>query len=278
MLIGNPMIFRQYHLEKALRLMAQLGYEGIELWPPQIAMCKTDVLRAQLMDYVQSLGLTPVRLNAADADYFMPLQSKHRVDEDKTRILQGLKHDVDVTFALGMKQLLTWEGRTPANATRDDINGWIFDATAAILSEALDYAIGRGVSLSVEVHPFTLGIDIEWMGRLCDRLDANHFGVTYDCCHFGVGLPDRYIAAIRHLAHRIKHVHFSDSDKHSSELHFAPGAGCLDLEGIVRALKAIQFKGTLMLDLWLYPLPEEGSRIGVPYLRRVIQELNIERR
>jgi len=278
MLIGNPMIFRQYHLEEALRLMVRLGYEGIELWPPQIAVCKTEALRMQLSDYIRSLGLTPVRLNAADADYFTPLQSRHHVDEDGARIVQGLKRDVDVTLSLGMKQLLTWEGRTPVNATRADISGWIFDATAAILGEALDYAVGRGVSLSVEVHPFTLGIDVEWLCRLCDHLDANYFGVTYDCCHFGVGLPDDYIAAIRQLGRRIKHVHFSDSDKHSPELHFAPGAGCLDLGGIVRALKDIHFGGTLMLDLWLYPLPEEGSRTGIPYLRHVMQELNIEPR
>jgi sugar phosphate isomerase/epimerase len=107
--------------------------------------------------------------------------------------------------------------------------------------------------------------------QLCDRLDSPDFGVVYDCCHFGVGLPDHYIDAIRRLGRRIHHVHFSDSDKVSSELHYAPGTGCLDLSGIVAALKEIGFDGTMMLDLWLYPLPEEGSRIGVPFVRNVLQ-------
>ncbi len=275
MLIGNPMIFRQYHLEEALRMMVRLGYEAVELWSPQILTCQTNALRIQLSDFIRSLGLTPVRLNAVDAEYFTPLQSKYHIDEDKARIVQGLKRDVDVARSLGMKQLLTWEGRTPAHATRDEIHGWIFDATMTILSEALDYAVGEGVSLSVEVHPFTLGIDVDWLCRLCDRLNSPNFGVTYDCCHFGVGLPKGYVNAIHQLGHRIQHVHFSDSDKCSSELHFAPGTGSLDLESIVHNLKAIHFNGTLMLDLWLYPLPEEGSRIGVPYLRRVMQALNI---
>ena len=31
----------------------------------------------------------------------------------------------------------------------------------------------------------------------------------------------------------------------------------------------------MMLDPWLYPLPEEGSRIGVPWLRRVLGELGL---
>ena len=37
MVIGNPMIFRQLPLEEALAKMGQLGYDAIELWPPQIA-------------------------------------------------------------------------------------------------------------------------------------------------------------------------------------------------------------------------------------------------
>jgi len=70
-------------------------------------------------------------------------------------------------------------------------------------------------------------------------------------------------------------VHFSDSDKVSSELHFAPGTGCLDLDGIVNALKQVGFHGTVMLDLWLYPLPEQGSRIGIPYVAMALKTLGL---
>jgi sugar phosphate isomerase/epimerase len=91
-------------------------------------------------------------------------------------------------------------------------------------------------------------------------------------------LTDNYIGAIHKLAHRIKHVHFSDSDKVSSELHFAPGTGCLDLEGIIAALKQVGFSGSLMLDLWLYPFPEQGSQSGVPYVAQVVKKLGLSSR
>jgi sugar phosphate isomerase/epimerase len=106
-------------------------------------------------------------------------------------------------------------------------------------------------------------------------LDSNWFGVTYDCCHFGVGLPDGYVEAIARLGHRIQHVHLSDSDRKSSELHFAIGKGSLELDEITAALKAIHFQGTMMLDLWLYPLPEAGTRLSLPYVIKVMKTLGL---
>jgi sugar phosphate isomerase/epimerase len=172
--------------------------------------------------------------------------------------------------------VLTWEGRRPPECSDDDVNATLLDRTVNLFAHACQYARDRGVELTVEVHPFTLGIQVDWLMKLCDRLAGLPFSVTYDCCHFGVGLPEGYVEAIDRLGPRIGHVHFSDSDKQSSELHFAPGTGCLDLEAIVAALERISFHGTMMLDLWLFPLPDQGADIGVPYMRQVCKRLGLE--
>ncbi len=263
------MVFRQYHLELALRMMVEAGVKALELWPPQIESCRGDRLSQQLVEFASALGLKLVRLNAAGADYFTALRSR----DDGKQIIEGLKRDIDWTASLGMSQLVSWEGPKPRGAAQGDIHGWILEETVRIFRQAVEYGRQKGVSVSVEVHPNTLGMDLDFLIKLCDRVGSEFFGVTYDCCHFGIGLPDGYIGAILKLRDRIKHVHFSDSDQHTPELHFPPGKGCLDLEGIVAALKEIRFNGTFMLDLWLYPLPEEGLRIGVPYLRRVVRAL-----
>ncbi|MBX3011722.1 MAG: sugar phosphate isomerase/epimerase [Caldilineaceae bacterium] len=267
MIIGNPMIFRQYPLDRAVRMLPELGYQGAELWAPQIAICKTAALRHQLADFVQSTGLTLTGVNAADADYFSALAAPG----DLEAVLAGLQRDIDLVHTLGGDYLLTWEGRKPAGATHDERFGWLLDTTVDLFRAAVAYAQRKQVKLFVEVHPYTLGIDLDFLIRLCDRVDSDAFGVTYDCCHFGVGLPNHYIDAIYRLEHRIKHLHFSDSDKVSSELHFAPGTGGLDLEGILNALRTIHFQGPVMLDLWLYPFPEEGSRLGLAYLQDKLQ-------
>ncbi len=269
--IGNPMIFHRYPLEEALRLTAGFGYKKLEIWPRQIEMFTTESLRREFAAQAAALGFSLVRLNAAAADYFTPLNSRRSAKG----ILAGLKRDIDAARSLGMSQLLTWEGRRPEHARRRDIHGWILGQTAGIFREAVAYGKSQGVSLSVEVHPFTLGMDLDFLTELCDRLDSDWFGVTYDCCHFGVGMPDGYVEAITRLGHRIKHVHFSDSDRKSSELHFAVGTGSLELDEITAALKAIRFQGTMMLDLWLYPLPEAGTKLSLPYVIKVMKTLGL---
>jgi sugar phosphate isomerase/epimerase len=262
--IGQPMIFRQLPLELALQKTKELGYDALELWAPQIAECRTNALRERLRSYCEDqLGLPLVRLNAADASYFFPFGNQG----DYQKILPGLLQDVDVTSALGMPHLLTWEGRIPPSGSRQDRFGWILSDTVEMFKRATDYGHRLNVQISVEVHPYTLGIDTEWLLALFEKVDDDTFGLTYDCCHYGVGQPDTYIAAIDQLGTHIKHIHFCDSDKTSSELHFAPGTGCLDLEGVVATFKKIGFTGTTMLDLWLYPFPEQGSIAGLSYIR-----------
>ena len=271
MLIGNPMVFRELPLEMALEKAITAGYEALELWPPQITECRTPELRRQLARRMTSLGIELIRLNCADRAYFQSLETS----ADVPAILTGLQADIDMAADLGMSQLLTWEGRRSETHSAADVRGWLLDATAELFQQACSYGREKGVSVTVEIHPFTLGINVDWLIRLCDRVDDSGFSVTYDCCHFAVGLPDDYINALNRLGKRIGHVHFSDSDKMSSEVHFAPGTGCLDLDGIVRALEQIGFDGTMMLDLWLFPLPEYGTDIGVPFVRDVIRRLEL---
>lgn len=271
MLIGNPMIYRQLPVEMALAKTAAAGFDAVELWPPQIAEFRTPALRGQLRDHLRSIGLEPIRLNCADCNYFQSVTSQ----ETSASALAGLRSHIDAAVDLGMSQLLTWEGRRPADYSDEEVDGRLLDATAQLFRQACEYGEQRGVELTVEVHPFTLGIRLDWLVELCDRLRDLPFSVTYDCCHFAVGLPEDYVSAIDRLGRRIGHVHFSDSDKQSSELHFAPGTGLLDLDAIVAALGRIGFDGTMMLDLWLYPMPDYGIEVGVPYVRRVCQTLGL---
>lgn len=269
MLVGNPMILRQLPLDMAMRKTAESGFDALEMWLPQLAEARTPELRRKVGEFAESLGTPLVRLNVADPDYLQELTGP----QDVAKAVEGLKHDIDFAADLGMTEVLSWEGRRPKGATRDDLYGWVLDETVNIFQKAVDYGRTRGVKVLTEIHPFTLGIDTEWAVQLCDRIDD--FGVVYDCSHFGVGLPDSYIEAIHTLGKRIRHIHFCDSDKKSSEVHFAVGTGCLDLDGIVDAFKEIGFDGTVMVDLWLYPLPEEGTKVGVPYCREVIEKLGL---
>jgi sugar phosphate isomerase/epimerase len=127
----------------------------------------------------------------------------------------------------------------------------------------------------VEPHPFTVGMNDQFLIKLCDALDPAHFGVLYDCCHYGVGQPHDYVGAIQRLGRRIRHIHFSDSDQVTSELHYAPGKGKMDLPAVLKAFKDIGYDGTLTLDLYGNPTPVYSSRQCASEVNRACQFLQV---
>ena len=269
MIRGNSITFKDYPLEDACRRMASLGYESVEMWKEHLAGCRTTELLHQFVDFAEALGLELFGLNSigtGEAYYFKPL-------DDYEGSLQGLREEVDYVQALGAHDILMWEGvRTP---DLTDLHGEVLDGLVSLFRDAVSYSSKRDVRILVEPHPFTFGMDTDFLIKLCDGVDSDYFGVIYDCCHYGVGKPRAYIEDIGRLNRRIKHIHFSDSDQQTSELHFPPGRGCLDLKGIVDGFADFGFDGTITLDLYGYPLPEEGSKIGIPYLRKVIEQLGL---
>ena len=267
-IVGNPLGYFQDPLEVTLERMRDLGYDEIEICHSQIGDFRTAELRGQLSEFVTSLGMRLVGSNVPDSDYFQALESS----EDVKVALAGLERDIDIAVDLGMRYLITYEGRIPSGATDALIFGRLLDDTVRLLGAAADYAAARKMDVWIEVHPFTLGTRLEFLLELCDRIDRSNFGIVYDACHFAVGIPDGYIEAIDRLGERIKMVHFSDSDQRSSELHFPPGRGCLDLEGILQALRRIEFAGPWMLDLYLYPVPAWGSREGLVWMREKLSD------
>ena len=268
MIIANPLRRPVNHrpLDIALRELADLGYTGLEVCSPHIELCVTRDLRRRFSSWVAEYGLTFVRYNTLIPVYFDTLESHEQVDG----IISALKEDIDRCTDFGIQQLLTWEGRFVGN--RDERFGWRMEETVKIFQAACAYGAERGVELSLEVHPFSMGSDVEWLVELCDQVDDERFGVMYDCAHFAVAHPESYVECIHQLGHRIKHLHFCDSDLKSSEVHFPIGEGQMDIPAVIAALKAVQFSGTLMVDTWLYPMPQTALEIGLAYVREHMSE------
>jgi sugar phosphate isomerase/epimerase len=264
--IGNPMSLTHcgWPLERAIALLAELGVARVELCRPDVRGFTTSTMLKQLTEFIQSKGMALAGFNAADAEDFQSLSGPREV----AAAITSLKRDIDIATDLGARYVSTWEGRVPQGTSRADGHAALLDASVQVFKQAVAYAEPRGIDVLVEVHPFTMGIDTDWLIRLCDGVGSECFGVTYDSCHFAVGAPNHYLDAIEELGSRIKCVHLSDSDTKSSELHFPPGKGCLDMQGLIAALKGIGFAGDWAIDVWLYPLPVLAMREGIAFLKR----------
>jgi len=189
-------------------------------------------------------------------DYFRPFGS----DAEWPQTLRGLQNDVDYALSLGSSEVLVWEGIRPKHLTDQQCKDQLLPRLVDLFREAISYAAPKGVRFLTEPHPFTVGRADDFLIALCDSLPPESFGVTFDFCHYGVGRPNDYVQAVRSLRHRICHIHFSDSDQESSELHFAPGDGKMDLPSLLVAFQEIGYRGTLTLDLYGNPTPITAAR------------------
>jgi sugar phosphate isomerase/epimerase len=266
---GNSITFHMYPAEEACQRIKAAGCTGVEMWKDHLVGFKTPTLLGHFREYAAELGLELWGLNVVGADYFQPFGSQAAYDST----LAALKEDVDYALELGVREVMVWEGtHPPMKISQREM----LDTLVSLFEEAIAYAAPKGARFLAEPHPFTLGMDLEFMKQLCDRLGREHFGILFDFCHFGVGKPDSYVQAIYALGDRIQHLHYSDSDQRTSELHFALGKGQLDLDAMDKALSEIGFKGTSTLDMYGYPLPEQGYQWGLPRYRTALETMKIE--
>jgi len=248
-----------HRLLDALRLLADLGYEGVAITPDVGQLDPLDLDR-RLVDDVRrwsdELGLD-LSLETG-ARFLLDPRRKHfpslleRDAADRARRVDFLCRTVDLAAELGADPVSLWAGNAPDGATAESGTApeacWthLVDGLRAVL----DHAGERGVSLAFEPEPGMfverpagfralrahLGGAGEELG-LC--LDVGHLLCTGD-------LPAG--ATIRAHAEELVLVHLDDV-KDGVHEHRMFGEGDLDLRDVLRALLEVGFQGQAAVEL-----------------------------
>lgn len=268
---GSSITLEDYTLEEAVKIFRKAGCTSIEMWRHHLKKCKTDELRQKFVAYASGLGITMGGLNVVGEEYYQPFGSDQQLQET----LDGLKADMEFALSLGTRDVLIYEGRAPRGSKESDWMKKCLPRLIELFRAVMAFAEPKGARFLVEPHPFTVGMSDRFLTKLFDTLDSAHFGITYDFCHYGVGRPNDYVAAVRALGPRIRNIHFSDTDQKSSELHFPPGSGRLDIHSILEAFKSIRYDGGITLDLYAYPLPVHALPAALARMREACVFLGI---
>jgi sugar phosphate isomerase/epimerase len=268
---GSSITLEDYTLEEAIQIFRNAGCSSIEMWKHHLRRCKTEELRQRFVAYAKGIGISMGGLNVVGEGYFQPFGSDQQLQET----LDGLKKDLELALSLGTRDVLIWEGRAPQGSTESEWFEKFLPRLIELFRAAIAFAEPKGARFLVEPHPFTVGMSDQLLIRLFDVLDSACFGITFDFCHYGVGRPKDYVGAVRALGPRIRNIHFSDSDQKTSELHFPPGSGRLELHSLLEAFKDIGYDGNIALDLYGYPLPVQALPSAVSRMREACQFLGV---
>jgi sugar phosphate isomerase/epimerase len=266
LLIGMTIGFPRHSAEDAADLLATLGLEAVEIHLLQLGpgLPGAPVFEGHasaLGEALRERGLIVSTLNGAGATGFEP-------HEDWDGAANELARQLRLASALGSPRLLCWDGRLPSESDA---------ATAARrFADCIDAARERSLLtdppvISVELHPFTFALDRGALSELAEELKRIGAGICLDFCHFGVSLGPGFASSLdAHVLAAVNHVHFADTDCATSELHFPPGRGILDLESIMSHISALEV--AVAWDLFGWPAPHAAIRESLTTYARFVRE------
>ncbi|WP_433871824.1 sugar phosphate isomerase/epimerase family protein [Saccharopolyspora sp. CA-218241] len=240
--------FRHRPLPEALRAIAGLGVEGIDLGglpgvcdhiPTPLGAAAPEVLAA-----VADSGLRTWAINV-DAG----AMNDPRLDEAALRATAGPLVDLAARLDAALMVPCGAQHRDPFVDEATDL-----DRLARGLRLLGDLAAARGVRVLVEgLHHFRFCHTRQRCEALLERVPADSAGFVLDVSHVVAGGIDE-VAFARDVAERVEHVHLRDA--RPGEINLSLGRGRADFAGVTGALRGSGRTPRYVLELETHDVAE----------------------
>lgn len=263
--------YTEFPLSYAILDVKRCGFDGVEVLAdvPHADPLKIPAQRVRrLARLIERLGLgvsnvnanTNVALDRRHGDGFSPSLIDRR-KRDRQRRLEFLRAAVDLSRALGARNMAISTGRMDPGDRRDNAMRRLQDS----LSRLLDYAEPRGIRLGLEYEPGLLVHDCETLEEILERVPHPFLGANLDIGHAycaGEDVP----ATIRRLGKRVWNFHFEDIRDRVHQ-HLVAGEGDIDFVTVLQAIRQIGYRGYITLEL--YPYKDRPGWAGRTSLERL---------
>lgn len=255
--------FKKNTLEEAIDAIADIGYRGVEImadvphaYPPDIGAARLDGLKQQ----ISRRGLTVSNVNAftlfAIGDTYHPTW----IDDDPARRQQRIAHTracLDLTSAFGARTMSLQPGgpMIGTTITRQLAGERFAEGIRRILPKAKELAIILAIEPEPGLFIETAEEYIAFKGQFF--ADEPLVRMNCDVGHlFCVGEDPAEV--IRRHPEEIAHVHLEDIGVNRVHQHLTPGQGAIDFRAIFDALREIDYRGWVTVELYPYETTAAG--------------------
>ena len=233
-----------------ITLLAQAGYDGVEIWEPH----QHDLTTAELAAIRRQLDDTGLQV-AMLSPYFDFTTS---AETAAASIREGLWL-VERAQQLGAWGIRVFAGRVGSAAMTQE--QW--ERSVLSLQTLVDQARQPSLIWVVEPHDGTLADSAEMLARYLREVSRPSVKAIYQATNL---LPD-YLAALDQLAPSIAHVHANNT---LGDTNYPPlESGELDYAEIVKRLRRIGFTGYISVE-YLGVDPQTAMTREIEYLRRLL--------
>ena len=262
--------FRRHGLLETIHILAEQGYEGIEImadvphaYPEHLSA--EDL--AQITDALQARRLEISNINAfmhhADGDTYHPTWIERDPVLRAKRIDYTLRC-IDLAAALGATTLSTEPGGPLGGMDRNEAVELFLGGLRAVTKHARE----NKVRILVEPEPGLLIENSTQFLELFRHLDSEVFGLNFDVGHFFC-VGEEPAVLIQELKNVIHHFHIEDIATSRRHHHLLLGDGAIDLPRVLESIDASGYRGFVTVELYTYEdRPVEAAASALKYLRR----------
>jgi len=241
-----------HRLDDALRLVADLGYDGCAI---TLDHAHLDPFSPGLAAEVERIGGLARELGLllgveTGARFLLDPRRKHEptlISDDpqgRGRRLDFLARAIAVARDLGAPVVSFWSGASPAGAAREECWSRLVTGVEAVARRAERC----GVRLGFEPEPGMLAERVADYHALRATVDTPTLGLTLDLGHCLLGEPEPPERVVEQVAGALTNVHAEDMRRPVHE-HLAFGTGEMCYEPILAVLAAVQYRGLVNVEL-----------------------------
>jgi protein FrlC len=237
-------------LEDSIRRVAAIGYEAIDLftgaphlWPSDYSTAD----RKAVGKLIDSLGLKLTGFAVAGGLLGLQLNFSAPRKGLRDLTLQYYRDNIELAAELGAPLFNILTGNVLYGTSREDAMKWTMEALEDLveLAEKKDVILGLHPQYIAE-SPLMLNVDDAL--AMIKTLKSKKVKIIYDTAQQNITYR-AFSDDIRKSGSNLCYVHAADNDG-VRWTHEAAGKGTVDWDGIIRALKEINYDGYICVQSW----------------------------
>lgn len=242
--------FRKYTLVDTMKILRDVGYQGIEImcdtphaWPEDLTPKDVETIKKGL----ETTDLAISNLNAFMMCKIGDFHNPSWLGKDREKRINHTIKCLKLAGELGAKTISTEPGGPLDNMTRAEAEKIFKEG----LFRAETYAKENKAKLLIEPEPGLLIENSKQFDDFIYKINSPHIGLNFDMGHFfcvGEDIP----ALIRHFGKQIEHVHLEDIAGDRKHIHLSPGEGAIDFDKVFQALDDIKYSGWITVEIYPY--------------------------
>lgn len=244
-------------LEKILKEITQIGYEGVEVFDYDLEPYYNQSSKFEALLGRYNLELTSVYVE-------VPFIKEEKIDEEMKKALKA----AEFMLSFGTKHMIAGPGPMPEGGLKKEKYKLMADSLNKLGKQCLK----KGVNICFHPHVGGTVENREQIGLIFELTNPNYVFFVPDTGHLAKGGSDP-CEVVRTYLDRIRFVHLKDmKDSTFVEL----GRGDIDNKGVMEIIKETGYSGWVLPEIPVREgTPAESAIVSYDFLKALMKELQI---